>query len=115
MKTNLLTAGLLGALTLAGCHKRCDEPAPKPETVEVSYAQTYCADQWGQARNPQDLEVVAGAFLRQRGIVPTKLSAAVTYPASLCLACSCKSGVVLTATVLKSDLNAVLALGFEKM
>jgi hypothetical protein len=91
------------------------EPAqPETEQVAVSYAQTQCADRWGQARGTQQLVAVAQAYLAQQGLTLNQPRASVTGQASACAACTCPTGLVLEATVSPADLPAVLALGFTK-
>lgn len=115
-----LPAGLLGSLLLlasTSC-KHCDEPEPEqlqPEVYNVSYAQTQCADKWGQARTPQQLETVAIAYLAQQGITLTFPKATQTGPAAGCSACTCPTGVVLVGQIHVSQLAAIQALGFTKL
>lgn len=117
MKSAPLTTWMLGSLCAlasisTSCHKETAEPAE--ELVEVSYAQTYCADKWGQAIGTQRLQAVASAYLTQQGITGYQLQASVQSQGSVCNACSCPTGLVLAGTVRKADLPALLALGFTK-
>ncbi|RTQ49291.1 hypothetical protein EJV47_14215 [Hymenobacter gummosus] len=118
MKQLRLTAALLLAGCAFGatsCLTHCDEePEPAAEIVEVSYAQTYCADRWGEARGTQQLETVAKAYLLQQGITPQQLQAAAVNAPSVCNACSCTTGVVLKVSVLPADLQTMLNLGFKQ-
>lgn len=115
MKTTRLFAWLLGSLCIvasACCREELVEPAE--EVVEVSYAQTQCADRWGQANGLQQLQTVATTYLTQQGITGYSLQASAAAPAAVCNACTCTTGLVLAGTVRKADLPAVLALGFKK-
>jgi len=112
MQTNRLSAWLLGglcAIASTGCHKTT------AELVEVSYAQTQCADRWGQANSTQQLQTVAKAYLAQQGITGHTLQASRTSAGAVCNACACPTGLVLAGTVRKADLPALLALGFTKL
>jgi hypothetical protein len=82
--------------------------------VQVSYAQTYCADPWGQAQGTQQLETVAATYLAQHNLTTPQLHASVKYPAAVCNACACTTGLVLEGYVSAADLPAVLALGFTQ-
>ena len=118
MKMNrlLLPVGLLGIVGLcsfSGCDKERTAPAPE-QMVGVVYRQTQCADPWGQARTTQQLVTAASAYLQQQNVVATDVTAADTGEAQLCLACTCKSGLVLEAYVRPQDEAAVLALGFVR-
>lgn len=116
MKTARLFAWMLSGLCAfasASCHKTTAEPAE--ETVTVSYAQTQCADRWGQASGVQQLQTVASAYLAQQGITGHTLQASVTSAAAVCSACNCPTGLVLAGSVRKADLPALLALGFKKL
>ena len=120
MNSLRLPAGLLGSLLLlAGTScSLCHEPEPEnlpPSVYQVSYAQTQCADKWGQARTPQQLETVATAYLAQQGITLTSPKATQAAPASVCNACACPTGVVLVGEVVPSQLAAIQALGFTKL
>ncbi|MFD2717689.1 hypothetical protein ACFST9_03110 [Hymenobacter monticola] len=112
--------GCLSALAATGCicgpdNDNLPEPTqPQQEQVAVRYAQTQCADRWGQAQGPQQLVVVAGAYFAQRGLTLNQPQASATGQASVCNACNCPTGLVLEATVSPADLAAVLALGFTK-
>jgi len=115
-----LPTGLLGSLLLlasTSC-KHCNEPEPEifpPAVYNVSYAQTQCADKWGQARTPQQLETVATAYLAQQGITLASPKATQAAPAAVCNACMCTTGVVLVGQVDASQLAAIQALGFTKL
>lgn len=118
MKRTRLTIWLcsgLCTLTAAGCF--CKEPTDLPEpaqaTVKVSYAQTQCADRWGQAQGTQQLATVATAYLAQQGITLYQPQASLKNPPALCNACSCPTGLVLEGAVSPADLAAVRALGFQ--
>jgi hypothetical protein len=115
----LFAALLVGVCTfgttsclIEGC--KGDDPTPAVEPVQVSYAQTYCADKWGQAIGAQQLEAAAKAYLQQQGVTPQQLQAAAVNPPSVCNACSCTTGLVLKVTVNPADLQTMLNLGFEK-
>jgi hypothetical protein len=116
MKTVRFATWLLsGWCTLAStsCHKTSVEPTE--ELVLVSYAQTQCADRWGQANSVQKLQTVATAYLAQQGITGHALQASVQGSAAVCNACTCPTGLVLAGSVRKADLPALLALGFTKL
>jgi hypothetical protein len=116
MKTTRFAVWLLSglcALASASCHKTTAEPTA--EVVEVSYAQTQCADRWGQASGVQQLQTVATAYLAQQGITGHTLQASAKAPAAVCAACTCPTGLVLAGSVRKADLPALLALGFTKL
>jgi len=97
----------------------CQQDDPEPEAtttlVRVSYAQTYCADKWGQATGTQQLESVATTYLTQQGITTSQLIARVNGPASLCNACTCTTGLVLEGLVPDTDVPALEGLGFKKI
>jgi hypothetical protein len=117
MKSVRLTAWLLASLcAFAGssCHHKNSEPAPEADAVQVSYAQTSCADKWGQASTPQLLETVATTYLTQQGIALSQAQATRVNQGAICNACMCPTGVVLVGTVPASQLAAILALGFTK-
>ena len=111
-----LTVGLLTSLCLlAGTScKKNSEPAPPDDTVAVSYAQTQCADKWGQATTTQLLETTATTYLVQQGIAFTQAHAAQVNTGAVCNACTCPTGVMLMGKVPTSQLAAVQALGFTK-
>ncbi|GAB2969614.1 hypothetical protein GCM10027048_45620 [Hymenobacter coalescens] len=109
-----LLTGLVGFGTTS-CLTEKPDVCPEEDSVKVSYAQTQCADQWGQAATPQQLEAVAGAYLQQQGIQATGLSAARTGQAVVCAACTCPTGLVLTAKIRPADLPAALSLGFQQL
>ncbi|MBO2007918.1 hypothetical protein [Hymenobacter negativus] len=117
MKRTRLTIWLLSGLcsiTAASCScKEKSDPEPEQTTVKVSYAQTYCSDRWGQAQGTQQLAAVATAYLAQQGITLYQPRASAKYPAAVCNACSCTTGLVLEGTVSPADLAAVQALGFQ--
>jgi hypothetical protein len=105
----------LGGLTAISCNCKKDEirPEAEPATVQVSYAQTQCADRWGQAQGTQQLATVATAYLAQQGITLYQPQASVRNPAAVCNACTCTTGLVLEGQVRPADLAAVQALGFR--
>lgn len=118
MKNKFLLLSLLGSLTALGtssCILDEKEEARPQTTVGVRYQQTQCADPWGQARTPQDLEVAVKAHLQQQGIVAQDVHAQRTSGGAVCLACVCKTGIVLEAQVSPADLQAVLAMGFQEI
>ncbi|RAK66848.1 hypothetical protein [Hymenobacter edaphi] len=106
--------GFLGLSSIGSCED--DDVVPAAERpVPVSYAQTQCADRWGQATSTQQLEALARAYLQQQGIVASDVYAARTGQAAVCAACSCPTGVILQATVRQADLQAVLDMGFQRL
>lgn len=106
-----LTACLLsGWCSLATISCRQNDP----ELALVSYAQTGCADKWGAAPTPAQLETVATAYLAQQGIVLVNAQASRVSAPAACLACTCRTGVVLTGRVAPEQLAAIQALGFTK-
>jgi hypothetical protein len=119
-KPTRFATGLLGglcAIAALSCTSKEEvrpEPAPKSDAVTVTYAQTQCADRWGQAPSAQQLVAKAQAYLAQQGLTLNQPQAAATGQASTCAACTCPTGLVLEATVSPADLPAVLALGFTK-
>lgn len=119
MRNRFLLLGLVGSLTALGtssCLLDDEKEEARPQTtVGVRYAQTQCADPWGQARTPQDLEVAVKNHLQQQGIVAQDVQASRTSGGSVCLACVCKTGIELQAQVNRTDLPAVLALGFQEI
>ena len=114
-----LLSGLC-AFAAVSCNCKKDEIRPEPEQkpkqelVTVSYAQTQCADRWGQAQGAQQLVAKAQAYLAQQGLTLNQPQAAASGQASACAACTCPTGLVLEAAVSPADLPAVLALGFTK-
>lgn len=118
------TTWLLGSLCalattscICGPKSELPEPAqqqPKAELVAVRYAQTQCADRWGQAQGTQQLVTAAQAYLAQQGLTLNQPQASATGQAGACAACTCPTGLVLEASVSPTDLPAVLALGFTK-
>jgi hypothetical protein len=125
MKLTPLATWLLSslcAIATIGCQKNGPAPeaahnwcATPPTTIRVSYAQTQCADPWGQAREPQQFYAEAKAYLTQQGIAFTQLPTTITNQDPIvCNACICPTGVVLEGTVSPADLPAVLALGFRQ-
>ena len=104
--------GGLCALAAAGCTR--DQASPAPEPVAVRYAQTQCADPWGQAPDPQQLVAVAQAYLAQQGLALHQPRARVANAGAICNACHCPTGLVLEGTVPPADAATMLALGFTK-
>ncbi len=114
--TAWLLSGLLALASAACTSKNTPEPErPQVPLTKVSYAQTQCADKWGQARTPQQLEAVATAYLAQQGITLANAQATQSAPAAVCNACTCPTGVVLVGEVSASQLAAIQALGFQKL
>jgi hypothetical protein len=117
MKRTRLTIGLLGVLgSLSAASCFCKEkvgPEPEQATVKVSYAQTQCADRWGQAQGKQQLATVATAYLAQQGITLYQPQASLQNPPAVCNACTCPTGLVLEGSVSPADLAAMRALGFQ--
>jgi len=108
-----LLSGLC-SLTALGCNCKKDvDPNPEQSTVKVSYAQTQCADRWGQAQGTQQLAAVATAYLAQQGIILYQPRASVKNAGMVCNACACTTGLVLEGQVSPADLAAVRALGFQ--
>lgn len=85
-----------------------------PELAQVSYTQTYCADKWGAAPTPAQLETVATAYLAQQGITLVNVQASRVSEPAACFACTCRTGVVLTGRVAPEQLAAIQALGFTR-
>lgn len=112
-----LLSGLLALAATTACTSKQDPEPEQPPVAQtkVSYAQTQCADKWGQAQTPQQLEAVATAYLAQRGIVLANPQATQAGPPTVCNACTCTTGVVLVGEVPPGQLAAVQALGFQKM
>lgn len=95
------------------CQSR--DPAPALyDLTPVSYAQTACADKWGPAATPQQLETVATAYLARQGITLTNAQAIRLSAGPVCYACTCGTGVVLTGQVASTQLAAIQALGFTR-
>ena len=108
-----LSAGLLSSLCLiatASC--AFEKESPGPGLVRVSYAQTQCADRWGQARGTQQFVAAAQTYLFQQGLTLYKPQAIAKNLGFTCDACTCPTGLVLKGRVKPADLPAVLALGF---
>ena len=78
----------------------------------MRYAQTQCADRWGQAQGTQQLVAAAQGYLAQQGLVLQQLRARVINAGAVCNACTCPTGLLLEGAVGPTDLPAVLALGF---
>lgn len=111
--------GGLCAVAAAGCtHHSTEEVRPEPAVnqglIGVRYAQTQCADRWGQASGPQQLVDMARAYLAQRNLTLSLAQASAKGPAAVCAACTCPTGLVLEGRVSPGDLPAVLALGFTE-
>jgi hypothetical protein len=104
--------GLLCVLATAGCAS--EKQGPAPDLIGVRYAQTQCADRWGQASGTQQLVTVAQAYLAQQGLALHQPQASVKNAGAVCNACTCPTGLVLEGTVSPADVTAVLALGFTK-
>ena len=104
--------GSLCFLAAVGCTREQEDPSP--ELVGVRYAQTQCADRWGQATSTQQLVVAAQGYLAQQGLMLHQPRASVKNAGAVCTACTCATGLVLEGTVQPADLSAVLALGFVK-
>ncbi len=108
----LLLSSLL-ALGATSCF--CGEEVyPAEDSVKVTYAQTQCADHWGQANDPQLLASKASTYLTQKGVQVYSISATTAGPAQVCNACTCLTGNVVEAYVAQADLPAVLSLGFKQ-
>lgn len=106
-----LLSGLC-ALATTSCTSK--KQTPEPELTGVQYAQTQCADRWGQAQGTRQLVAAAQAYLAQQGLTLYQPQASVRNPAAVCNACTCTTGLVLEGAVQPADLPAVLALGFTK-
>ena len=102
----------LGALATVSCTS--EEKNPEPELVGVQYAQTQCADRWGQAPGTRQLVAAAQAYLAQQNLTLYQAQASVKNSGAVCAACTCPTGLVLEGAVQPADLQAVLALGFTK-
>ncbi|MCC2548392.1 hypothetical protein LJY25_18240 [Hymenobacter sp. BT175] len=110
----LLLSSLLGlGATSCFCGEK-EEVCPAEDSVKVTYAQTQCADHWGQASDPQVLASKASAYLTQKGVQVYSVTAASTGPAQVCSACTCLTGNVVEAYVAQADLPTVLGLGFKQ-
>lgn len=108
-------ASLVVLSVTGGCHNEEIQPeAATPSRVKVSYAQTQCADLWGQARSTQQLATVAQAYLAQQGVTLYQPQARVENIGVVCSACTCPTGLVLEGEVQATDLSIVLALGFKQ-
>ena len=117
MNSPRLTIWLLSSLcAFAGtsCKKNSEPAPPDPATVAVSYAQTYCADPWGDTKSNIQLVAAASAYLASKGIALTNAQASQVSAPATCLACTCGTGVVLTGRVDSTQLAAVQALRFKK-
>jgi len=113
-----LTVWLLSSLCLlagTSCKKNSEPAPPEADSIAVRYAQTQCADKWGQATTTQQLEAVATTYLVQQGIAFTQAHATQAAPAAVCNACTCTTGVVLEGRVNSSQLAAIQVLGFTKI
>ena len=104
--------GSLCAVAATGCAR--EEADLAPELVAVRYAQTQCADRWGQAAGTQQLVSVAQTYLAQQGLTLHQPQASVKSAGAVCAACTCPTGLLLEGKVQPADLAAVLALGFAK-
>jgi putative hemolysin len=116
MRTLYLPTWLLSGLCLlaaASCSKNTAEP--EDGKVEVSYAQTQCADPSGSVKGNLQLVAAASTYLASKGITLTNAHASQTGTAATCLACTCGTGVVLTGRVDSTQLAAVQALRFKKL
>ncbi|ALW85925.1 hypothetical protein AUC43_12955 [Hymenobacter sedentarius] len=114
-KPTRFAAWLFGSLcTLAAVGCTCELEDPAPELVGVRYAQTQCADRWGQAPSTQQLVAAAQGYLAQQGLTLHQPRASVKDAGAVCTACTCLTGLVLEGAVQPADLPAVLALGFTK-
>ncbi|RZK92562.1 MAG: hypothetical protein EOO62_32960 [Hymenobacter sp.] len=112
MNARVLILWLLGGLSAfagASCKKSAE---PDPDAVEVSYAQTQCADPWGLTKGNQQLRDAAFAYLQAKGVTSFPFTISTGGPVAVCAACSCPTGVVLTGTARKTDLPVLLAIGF---
>ena len=115
LKLTRLTGLLLGILCVIGTMScTSEEKNPAPDLVAVRYAQTQCADRWGQAQSTQQLVAAAQTYLAQQGLTLHQPQAIVKNAGMVCNACSCTTGLVLEGTVQPADLPAMLALGFTK-
>jgi hypothetical protein len=100
-------------LAAASCSKNTVEP--EDGKVQVSYAQTQCADPWGSVNGNLQLVTAASTYLASKGITLTNAQASQVSGPAACLACTCGTGVVLTGTVDSTQLAAVQALRFKKL
>lgn len=112
MNARLLTLGLLGGLCTFGGASCKKDSEPDPNAVEVSYAQTQCADPWGLTQGNQQLKDAAAAYLKAKGVTAFPFAISTASPTAGCAACSCPTGVVLTGTARKTDLPVLQAIGF---
>jgi hypothetical protein len=103
----------LCAFASTSCHQQRDPEPIRSDLAQVSYAQTQCADKWGIAATPAQLETVATTYLAQQGINLVNAHAAKTGGMeATCSACTCPTGRVLTGQVAYSQLAAIKAQGF---
>ena len=105
---------LSGLCALATVSCTSEEKNPEPELVGVQYAQTQCADRWGQAPGTRQLVAAAQAYLAQQNLTLYLAQVSVKNSGAVCAACTCPTGLVLEGAVQPADLQAVLALGFTK-
>lgn len=118
MKRFILAVGLLtgfSGLTNSCIFGEKEEARPAVQYVQVRYQQTYCADPWGNTRDPQALAPLVRNYLSQRGIQANDVTAAAVNPPSVCLACGCTTGIVIEASVPQSDLQTLLDLRFQQI
>ncbi|MGI4863772.1 MAG: hypothetical protein ACRYFZ_07585 [Janthinobacterium lividum] len=116
MKSRRLTIWLLSGLcTFAGASCKKSTTEPDPDAVQVSYAQTQCADPWGLTTGNQQLRDAAVAYIKAKGVTTFPLTVSTAGPMAICTACTCPTGVVLTGTARKTDLVALQAIGFVQI
>ena len=104
----------LCAFASISCRQQGDPEPRLSDLAQVGYAQTQCADKWGMAATPTQLETAATTYLAQQGISLVNAHAAKTGTEAACNACTCTTGLVLTGQVTFAQLAAMQALGFTR-
>ncbi len=96
-------------VALAACSK---DQAGKNQFANFSYKQTYCADPWPTGSTDSITLVNVGSFLSSQSITVDSLHIKQDGPPALCLACQCKTGKTIYASVLAGDSLKMTAIGF---
>lgn len=109
MKTThlIFLLSLLTLLSFTSCDKL------EGSIVDFVYAETQCADPWGNAADDDDLRKAIEDYLSDEGIDVVSLDFTAYDGLNHCQACSCSSGRDIEITASEDLTTKLGALGFE--
>ncbi len=106
LKTVLAMLTIATALSLVSCKKE--------NINKFSYKQTGCADVWGYNGTTAESLIKCVTYLSDNGIVVKNYHFIDEKPGSVCLACTCTTGIVYKVFVDEKYADKILALGFVR-